>query len=168
MKRRGNFLLCGLVALGAGAVFCYGAGLPGAGTLPGGAGDVTRDFSFPQINDKGKVEAILTGKEARAVSVHRTQITEMKIEVYQQEKVDAVITSPKCDLWNSDQTLRTKNGVSITKTNFKLDAEAMEWEYPHRRGVFRGHVRVVLQDFDLATPGETKAPLPSSSIPKIR
>src|SRR5262249_41433183 len=80
-----------------------------------GVGEVTRDFSFPQINEKGKVEAMLTGKEARTITANRTQISDMKIEVYDGDTVTTTITSPKCDLWNMDKTLRTRSGVVITK-----------------------------------------------------
>jgi hypothetical protein len=112
-------------------------------------GTVVKGFTMPLRNEAGVMEANLTGREAKVLTVNRTRIDDLKIEIYEGEKVAVLITSPSCDFWRADNRLTTRNGVNIEREGMVIQANGMEWEYKDKRGVLRQQVKVTLKNFNL-------------------
>jgi hypothetical protein len=121
-------------------------------------GSTIRGFVMPQRNEQGEMQANITGDTATAVSVNRTTITGLKIELYDGKEVGTTITSPKSDLWNEENRLSTRSGVLIKRENMTITAQTMEWELKEQRAVLRQQVRVVIDklDFGAKPKDETK------------
>ncbi|QSR89063.1 hypothetical protein [Methylacidiphilum caldifontis] len=116
-------------------------------SLPLGA--VVKNFSLPQRNTNGKLQATIHGEEAIAVSVNRIEIRKMKIELFDNDQITTVILSPRCDLWKLDNRLSTKNGAEVDRKDLKLTSQIMDWEIDNRKGIFRENVRMVLYNLPL-------------------
>lgn len=125
-------------------------------------GQVTKGFTLPQYTD-GKLTAMINGGEARVISVNRTEITDLRVDLYEDGKVATTITSPKSDYWNADNKMRTRFGVEIKRPDMIVTSQTMEWEIKEQRGVLRNNVKVVLLSLDLAKPAE--APNPAATAP---
>jgi hypothetical protein len=115
-------------------------------------GTVIKGFSLPQLDANGKPTSFINGDEARVISVNRTEIINMKIELYEGNEIATVITSPKCDLWRALDRLRTRDGVVIKRKDMEFSAQTMDWEYKAQRGILRDNVKVVLSNFSLDQP----------------
>ncbi|WP_246189675.1 hypothetical protein [Methylacidimicrobium cyclopophantes] len=129
-------------------------------------GSVVKEFRLPQRNPQGELEGVITGREARAISVNRTEILEMKIELYDQGKVGTTILSPRCDFWKLEDRLSTQSGAVVERPDLRLTSQIMDWEVGAHRGVFRQNVRVVLYHLPLADPGGGKSS--GKSTPALR
>lgn len=111
------------------------------------------------------MEAMMTGKEARVISANRTEISDLKIELYDNNEVTTVITSPKADYWRTDNRLSTRSTVSISRKDMDITSQSMEWDYKTKQGTLRHQVKVVLHNIDLGTPTQkttepAKTPIP--------
>lgn len=120
-------------------------------------GQVTKGFTLPQYQN-GKLTAMINGAEARTISVNRTEIIDLKVDLYEADTVSTTITSPKSDYWTADNKMRTRFGVVITRADMVISAQTMEWEIKEQRGVLRQDVKVVLNSLDLTKPAETPSP----------
>lgn len=120
-------------------------------------GSVVKEFRLPQRNSQGQLDGIITGREARAISVNRTEILDMKIDLYDQGKVSTTILSPRCDLWKLEGRLSTQSGAVIERPDLRLTSQIMDWEVGGHRGVFRQNVRVVLYHLPLAKPARQES-----------
>ncbi|MGD9895462.1 MAG: hypothetical protein AB7T14_00065 [Candidatus Methylacidiphilaceae bacterium] len=128
-------------------------------------GSVVKEFRLPQRNAEGALEGMVTGREARAISVNRTEILDMKIELYDQGKVGTTILSPRCDLWKLEDRLSTHSGAVVERPDLRLTSQIMDWEVGGHRGVFRQNVRVVLFHLPLGKPsGQQSAEKPPPSL----
>lgn len=126
-------------------------------------GQVTKGFTLPQYQD-GKPTAMISGEEARVISVNRTEITGLKVDLYEDGKVTTTITSPKSDYWTADNKMRTRFGVQISRADMVITAQTMEWEVKEQRGVLRQNVKVVLNSLDLAAPAASPSPNATTPI----
>ena len=126
-------------------------------------GATIKGFVMPQRNEQGEMQANITGDTAKAVSVNRTEIEGLKIELYDGKEIGTVITSPKSDLWVQENRLSTRNGVLIKRGDMIISALSMEWELKEQRAVLRRQVRVEVQKFDFGAPPSGEAKTGSSS-----
>lgn len=126
-------------------------------------GQVTKGFTLPQYTD-GKLTAMINGGEARVISVNRTEITDLRVDLYEDGKVATTITSPKSDYWNADNKMRTRFGVEIKRPDMIVTSQTMEWEIKEQRGVLRNNVKVVLLTLDLAKPAESPSPAATAPL----
>ncbi|WP_018291947.1 hypothetical protein [Verrucomicrobium sp. 3C] len=137
-------------------------------------GSVVKEFRLPQRNAQGGLDGVITGREAHAISVNRTEIIDMKIELYDQGKIGTTILSPRCDLWKLQDRLSTQSGAVVERPDLRLTSQTMDWEVGEHRGVFRQNVRVVLFHLPLGKPPspqnvKTSAPsLRQGGAPSLR
>ncbi len=128
-------------------------------------GQVIKGFTMPQLDPQGNLTCNIIGDEARVVSVNRTQIVNMRIDLYDGPDISTTITSPQCDLWKGIDKLRTRSTVKINRPSMVITAQTMDWNYVEKRGVLRENVKVVLTNFNLGKPqtpaGATAANAPS-------
>jgi hypothetical protein len=165
MKRLArNFIVTSLVAVSA----------HGQLTSSQPVGQVIKNFSMPQTDANGAITSMTMGDEAHVISANRTEIRNMKIDLYEGNDVTTVIQSPRCDLWKSINRLRTREGVIIKRPNMEITAQTMDWECADRRGVLRQNVRVIMQDFNLGKPiagggaaAASASAQPAAAIPPV-
>lgn len=128
-------------------------------------GSVVKEFRLPQRNAQGGLDGVISGREARAISVNRTEIMDMKIELYDQGKIGTTILSPRCDLWKLEDRLSTQSGAVVERPDLRLTSQIMDWEVGAHRGVFRQNVRVILFHLPLGKP--TGQPGAQNSVPAL-
>jgi beta-lactamase regulating signal transducer with metallopeptidase domain/ankyrin repeat protein len=61
-------------------------------------GQVYKDFQFPFYQD-GRLKFKLTAAAAKGITINRAETTDLKIDLYDNDKVTTTITSPKADLY---------------------------------------------------------------------
>ncbi|VVM07886.1 hypothetical protein [Methylacidimicrobium tartarophylax] len=127
-------------------------------------GSVVKEFRLPQRNTQGALDGMITGREAHAISVNRTEILDMKIELYDQGKISTTILSPRCDLWKLEDRLSTQSGAVVERPDLRLTSQIMDWEVREHRGVFRQNVRVVLYHLPLAKPSSQQSAEKSAPV----
>jgi hypothetical protein len=126
-----------------------GSGGGGVPQIP--YGQSYRNFEFP-LYENGQLKWKLSATQALGVSLNRAEVTDMKIEVYTDDKVTMTVTSPKADLYSSDRRLRTKNTVRVVRSNMEATSQRCDFDLVTKQYVLRDNVRVVLKNFD-ATSG---------------
>jgi hypothetical protein len=120
-------------------------------------GSVIKDFVMPQRNAAGDLTANVTGAEANVVSLNRTLITGLKVELYDDGKVTTTITAPTCDYWTVEKRLSGHDGVLIEKPEARITAAAVDWDFKSQVAILHRNVRVVLPKFAVGAPPAAKA-----------
>jgi lipopolysaccharide export system protein LptC len=110
-------------------------------------GQSYKNFEFP-LYEGGELKYKLTATEATGVSLNRAEVTNMKIEVYDEGKVTTTITSPNADLYSTDRRMRTRNTVRIERSDTTATAQRCDFDLVTKQYVLRDHVRVILKNFD--------------------
>lgn len=119
-------------------------------------GDSAKKFTLP-VSDGGEVKMKISGDEATKLSVNRTEIINMKIELMNKGLPETIITSPRAYFWTLDQRLQTRNGVRIDRGDMQISAKSMEWQLKNEKGTLRREVKVKLIGFDLGDRNSMKA-----------
>jgi len=122
-------------------------------------GSVVKGFVMPQRNAAGDLVANVTGAQANVVSLNRTQITGLKVEMYEDGKVSTTITAPACDYWTLEKRISGHDGVLVEKADVRITAAAIDWDFKTQTAVLHRDVRVVLPKFTVG------APIPASAKP---
>ncbi|MEM1059163.1 MAG: hypothetical protein AAGK14_07930 [Verrucomicrobiota bacterium] len=111
-------------------------------------GDKAKKFTLP-VSENGEVKMKISGDEATKLSVNRTEIVNMKIELLEQGIPETIITSPRAYFWTQDRRLQTRNGVRIDRGDMLITAKSMEWQLQGDKGTLRRGVTVKLTGFDV-------------------
>jgi hypothetical protein len=141
----------------------------GGGNLPQiPYGQSYKNFEFP-FYEKGQLTRKLTATEATGVSLNRAEVTDMKIEVYENGKVTTTVTSPKADLYSTDRRMRTRNTVRIERADLEATAQRCDFDFASKQYLLQDNVRVVLKNFDatsgLGSSGQRASAAPAKSPP---
>lgn len=136
-------LICYLLA-----AWSASTGLLVAQSAQSPVGTVIRGFVLPQRNADGEPEANLTGDEARVLTLNRTEVTNLRVELFDEGKVSVVMTTPLCDLWRDENRLESKAPVQVNRDNLEIKADQAIWYYRDKKGVFRGNVKLVISRFE--------------------
>ncbi|WP_214096248.1 LptA/OstA family protein [Candidatus Methylacidithermus pantelleriae] len=150
-------VLCG-VGLAAGLL----AQEPGA-DVP--LGSTIKNFYLPHRDEAGRLVLSLQGKEAKVLSVNRTEIRDLTIELYQGREPTVTIRSPRCELWNLESRLVGHDGVRVERKDLQLTSRSIEWDLKSRKGILHGNVRVVLYGLPLGAPPKGLPRNPNSKVP---
>ncbi|HEY8966946.1 MAG TPA: hypothetical protein VIM58_10905, partial [Candidatus Methylacidiphilales bacterium] len=120
------------------------------GAMP--LGSEIKGFSMPQRNTAGEMEANIAGDTAKAVSVNRTAITGLRVDLYSDGKIASVITAPQCDFWNLERRLSGGTGVEVKRADVTIRADSFDWDFKTQTAFLRNHVRVDLGKFVVGPP----------------
>ena len=127
-------------------------------------GQTFKQFQFP-IYQEGKLKATLEATEARGITLNRAETTDLKIEIYDNGAVTTTVSSPKADLYVTEQKMRTKNTVQIVRTDMEATSRDCDFDLKTKKYLLRTNVKVVLKHFDLnPTPAHAVA-RPAASNP---
>jgi hypothetical protein len=154
-----------MAALALGAVSAQNAGQSeSAPQLP--VGQTFKQFEYP-IYQNGTLKATISAASATGITLNRAETTDLKIATYENGTNSTTITSPKADLYVSDQKMRTKNTVEIDRADMVATSQTCDFNLKTKLYVMRTNVKVVLKHFDVSmTPakGTNAAPV-SSAMP---
>ncbi len=115
-------------------------------------GSIVKKFELPQRDSEGNLTLTIFGREATVISLNRIKVDGLKIEIFQQGKVDTVITAASSDYWKEEGRLTTDTGVEVQHPNFKLTADEMNWELAPSRGDFKENVRLEIKQLPSKDP----------------
>jgi hypothetical protein len=150
-------------ALVLGAVWAQSTGDNGGGPqLP--VGQTFKQFEFP-IYQQGVLKATLNAIEAKGITLNRAETTNLTIKIYDNGAVTTTITSPKADLYVSDQKMRTKNTVDIERADMTATSQECDFDLKTKKYLLRTNVKVILKHFDLSMSPAASAAQPAASNP---
>jgi len=154
-------LSLGTCILFLGAVWAQNTGDGESGPqLP--VGQTFKQFQFP-IYQSGILKATLDATEATGITLNRAETTDLKIQIYDNGAVTTTITSPKADLYVSEQKMRTKNTVQIERADMTATSQNCDFDLKTKKYVLRTNVKVILKHFDVSlTPANGAAPSPAT------
>jgi len=114
-------------------------------------GSVVKNFVMPQRDAQGDLQANITGDQATIVSYNRTQIINLKVELYDSggQTVTTTVTSPRCDYWTLERRLSSSDGVLVVRPESRITADAIEWDFKTQIAVLHNNVKVVLPKFTI-------------------
>jgi len=114
-------------------------------------GSVVKNFVMPQRDAQGDLQANITGDQATIVSYNRTQIVNLKVDLYDSsgQNVTTTVTSPRCDYWTLERRLSGSDGVLIVRPESRITADAIEWDFKTQVAVLHSNVKVVLPKFTI-------------------
>ncbi|MFQ3670507.1 MAG: hypothetical protein SNJ84_03520 [Verrucomicrobiia bacterium] len=113
-------------------------------------GSVIRGFELPKRNAEGEMQFKITGDKAVIMTPNRTELHDLKIDIYKEGKVNLTVRSPRSDYWRMENRLTTEHGVEIVWPGLTVTAKAMEWDLNQTKGVLRQEVRVVIDNLRAA------------------
>ncbi|MCE0496646.1 MAG: LPS export ABC transporter periplasmic protein LptC [Methylacidiphilales bacterium] len=125
-------------------------------------GQSYKNFEFPMY-EGGVLKWKLYATQATGVSLNRAEVTDMKIEGYENGQVTTIITSPKADLYSTERRMRTKNTVRIEQTDRTATAQRCDFDLVTKKYVLTDNVRVVLKNFNAASGLESSGKHASAS-----
>ena len=147
----------------------------GVSQLP--VGQVYKQFQFPYYQN-GLLKFVLTASEAKGITINRADTTDLKIDLYTNDKVTTTITSPDADLYVADRKMRTHNTVLINRVDLDATAQSCDFDLVAKQYTLRNNVKVTLHHFDAGASMSTKPnaaasatasgtpPAPPESIPR--
>ena len=145
-----------------GAVWAQNTGLGGgAAQLP--VGQTFKQFEYPDY-ENGQLKATLYAVTAKGITLNRAEASDLTIKIYDNGAVTTTVTSPKADLYVSEQKMRTKNTVDIERADMTATSQECDFDLKTKKYLLRTNVKVVLKHFDLSlTPGTSAAPTPATT-----
>ena len=152
MRRLFLILEVGVLALGVSTAQTSDTGSP---QLP--VGQVFKQFEFPGYQD-GKLKYTLFATEAKGITLNRAETTDLKIDIYDNGVVTTTITSPKADLFVTDQKMRSKDTVRIERDDMVATSQICDFDMKTKKGLMRTNVKVILKHFDLSQNASGAAP----------
>lgn len=122
-------------------------------------GQTFKNFEVPIYQD-GKLKATINAIEAKGITVNRAETSDLKIQIYENDSstVTTTVTSPKADLYVSEQKMRTKNTVQIERADMEASAQSCDFDLKTKQYLLRTNVRVVLKNFDAALTSKSGEP----------
>src|SRR5271170_3757834 len=128
-------------------------------------GQTFKQFQFP-IYQSGLLKATLEATEATGITLNRAETTDLKIQIYDNGAVTTTVTSPKADLYVTEQKMRTKNTVLIERADMEATSQDCDFDLKTKKYLLRTNVKVTLKHFDLSSnPANGAAPAASSQTP---
>jgi flagellar basal body rod protein FlgB len=150
-------LCLGALALALGTA-CAQSSSDGDGMSQLPVGQTFKQFEYP-IYQEGKLKATLSAATATGITLNRAETSDLKIDVYDNGAITTTITSPKADLYVSDQKMRTKNTVDIERADMSATSQTCDFNLKTKMYILRNNVKVTLKHFDVSmTPANGSAP----------
>ena len=141
-----------------------GAALLLAGTAAWGQierGTEVTGFRVPNYDGEGRLQSMVYGDRARAVSDHAVDITNLRIETYRGDDVDARVFAEQCRYDRRRGTATSEAHVRIVRENMMIFGRGFRWQAESSRFEIFHEARVVLRGVrpaGLDRPGEADTP----------
>jgi hypothetical protein len=110
--------------------------------------DQIRNFKLPEYDEKtGDLRSIIYGKEAKIFrKAGYSDMKEMKIEVYQDNKVDTFVTSPGCRFQLEKGVATSDDTIHIERKDLEVFGRGYVWQRDQQRFEIKHKARVVLKN----------------------
>lgn len=92
----------------------------------------------------------VAGDRAIIMTPNRTEVHDLRIDIYKEGRVNLTVRSPKSDYWRLENRLTTDHGVEIVWPGLTVTAKSMEWNLYQSQGTLRDGVRVVIDNLHAA------------------
>ena len=125
-------------------------------------GQTYKDFQFP-LYQNGTLNATLSAVSAKGITINRAETTDLKIDLYTDNKVTTTITSPKADLYVADRIMRTKNTVLVERADLEARSQACDFDLGNKKYLMRQNVHVLLKNFDVGAVAKGSATTPAGA-----
>ena len=177
-------LLAGLVALYPAANHAAdGKNSKGKDQQPAKAGDASSDaidsmckmipegrrnlkVHYPGF-DKGRPSSLVTAAAMTRVNPQEMFAEKLRIDLYGKEEKDNMRVDLKTGTYHMDTKLLTSNEHSrVSRADFKIDGDAMEFDMGSSQGKMIGNVRMVIYDSSSFNSQKTDKPEPSPADEK--
>jgi lipopolysaccharide export system protein LptC len=118
--------------------------LPAQSDLAVGA--VIRGFEVPKRDKDGNMQFRITGDKAIIMTPNRTEVHDLRIDIFKEGKINLTVRSPKSDYWRMENRLTSDHHVEIIWPGVTVTAKHMEWDLANSKGNLRENVRVVIDN----------------------
>ena len=136
-------ILAAIVAAAVAAVLCdrhaLGQQSSNVATMTG--------FSIPEVDDSGQLKWKVIGESARLNPTGGpVDITQVRMEMYKDSRVDMVLTSPQCFFDRDKRQAETEAPVQITGKNIIITGDGFFWSGSDNLLVIRHNAKAVVTD----------------------
>ncbi len=126
---------------GLGLVFLVMAGA----TAQEQAGQTVSGFRLPEYDEQNHLKSELFGDFAKVLPDGIIEITGLKIDFYQDEKVDMTVTSPRCVFNQEKGQAQSDSEVRIARDNMVVTGVGFSWNNSDGRFQIFKQAKVVLK-----------------------
>lgn len=101
-------------------------------------------FSIPEVDDEGRMRWKVMGESARFKPQGPVHIEGARLEMYRDEQVDIVLTTPHCTYDRQRQEAKTDSPVRIEGKDVVVTGNGFFWSGTSNLVVIRKNARVVM------------------------
>ena len=102
-------------------------------------------FSVPEYDKNGNLTTQLFGDFAEILPRGKVKITNLKIEFYDDDKIEMRVTAPQCDYDQKRKSAKSDSSVRIARGNMIVTGVGFEWDSKHERLEIYNQAKVVLK-----------------------
>jgi hypothetical protein len=103
-------------------------------------------FRVPDYDAEGHLKSELFGELARVLPDGVIEISQLKIDVYNKDRVDMTVTAPKCAYNQKDGLAKSDSDVRISRENMVVTGVGFTWNGQSQRFEILNQAKVVLKD----------------------
>lgn len=102
-------------------------------------------FRVPRYDEDGRLEAILHGDRATAVSEHVVDITNLRIETLSDNEIDMRAMAPLCRFNQQTGVATSESDIRITRNNVVITGQGFRWDAATAKFEIHRNARVVIR-----------------------
>ncbi len=112
---------------------------------PGQTGQTVSGFRLPEYDEQNNLKSELIGEFAKVLPDGIIDITQLKIDFYNDGKVDMTVTAPQCTYKQQEGTAVSDSAVRIARDNMVVTGEGFSWNGHDERFEIFKNAKVVLK-----------------------
>ena len=119
---------------------------------PAGAG---KGFRYPAYDDQGNLKYQIEGSKAVQQGNGDVAVTDVRIEVYENDKVDTVITADNCVYNQETRRVEGVGSIKFKREGIVITGDRLFWNGDKKKIEIKDNVKVVMDQARLGdfTPG---------------
>lgn len=108
--------------------------------------DEITGFRVPEYDEDGNLKSQIYGDFAKIRDDDRIEITNLKIEMYNDDEIDILVTAPHCLYDQKSRRAHSESRVRIARDNTVITGEDFSWDMKEQRFVILKNAKVVLKN----------------------
>jgi lipopolysaccharide export system protein LptC len=117
---------------------------------------VMKGIRLPQYDAQGRLESQLIGESAEPQPDGKIKVTNLRLEVYKEGVLDAVLWAASCVLDQKDRSVVSDSDVRIERPGAVIRGRGLRWDNARQQARILEQVRVELQHASLWTQTQRK------------
>jgi hypothetical protein len=109
------------------------------------SGQTVSGFRLPEYDEQNNLKSELIGEFAKVLPDGVIEITQLKIDFYNDGKVDMTVTAPKCTYKQQEGTAVSDSEVRIARDNMVVTGVGFAWSGHDERFEIFKNAKVVLK-----------------------